>query len=171
MICIRGRGGFSYFMRNTLLGSGVILKENISEFFASARRSSCPRGSCAAAAVSRTQNAQQSSVRRSAANGDLRRERPPEGPVAVTAPLGVVGRADGPTAEDAPSKGGGILPVIHCAGGTATMNKGAAAALEEEEDWRRARCDCTTVRRVRRRPATARASASAAAAAATTFLG
>ena len=63
MICIRGRGGFSYFMRNTLLGSGVILKENISEFFASARRSSCPRGSCAAAAVSRTQNAQQSSVR------------------------------------------------------------------------------------------------------------
>ena len=63
MICIRGRGGFSYFMRNTLLGSGVILKENISEFFASARRSSCPRGSCVAAAVSRTQNAQQSSVR------------------------------------------------------------------------------------------------------------
>merc|ERR1719323_563004 len=51
------------------------------------------------------------------------------------------------------------------------MNKGAAAALEEEEDWRHARCDCTTVRRVRRRPATAKAEASAAAtAAATTFL-
>ena len=50
------------------------------------------------------------------------------------------------------------------------MNKGAAAALEEEEDWRHARCDCTTVRRVRRRPATAKASV-AAAAAATTLLG
>ena len=50
-------------MRNTLLGSGVILKENISEFFCLSSSQLSPRGSCAAAAVSRTQNAQQSSVR------------------------------------------------------------------------------------------------------------
>ena len=53
----QGRGGFSYFMRNTLLGSGVILKENISEFFASARRSSCPRGELRCCGVEDTKRA------------------------------------------------------------------------------------------------------------------
>ena len=160
-------------MRNTLLGSGVILKENISEFFCLSSSQLSPRGSCAAAAVSRTQNAQQSSVRprgavsllRTGICGEKGRRRDL---LLLLLPSELSdARTDGRTAEDAPSKGGGILPVIHCSGGTATMNKGAAAALEEEEDWRRARCDCTTVRRVRRRPATAKAKAAAA----TTLLG
>lgn len=132
------------------LCSGIIFKENISEF---------RLGTSELSPSART-NAQGASFS-SSPNGDRRRERPSEGPVA--APYGA-GHTDGGRSVRR-KEGRGILFGIHCVGGTATMNKGAAAAQggERGQEVRPGRCD-----RVR---GVSRKKSATATAAATAFLG
>ena len=117
-------------------------EENISEFLMGTTR---PR---------QGHNAQRSSADGvsplAVPNGDPRRERPSAGPVA--APFGLGSRTRGRSRSSVKR---GILFGIHCDGGTATMNKGAAAAREV-----RGKGKCDRVRRVRRK-GTASAAATA----------